>query len=72
MLALRLPKHIEEGLEALAQRTGRTKSYYARKAIVEMMEDLEDIALAEAVLKKGGKRYTMEEMRAEFPEAFAP
>lgn len=71
MLALRLPKHIEEGLEALAARTGRTKSYYARKAIVEMMEDLEDIALAEAVLAKNNRRYTWEEMAVEFPEAFA-
>lgn len=72
MLALRLPKHIEDRLTALAERTGRTKSYYARKAIVEMMEDLEDIALAEAVLAKKNRRYTLEEMAAEFPEAFTP
>lgn len=70
MLALRLPKHIEESLENLARKTGRTKSYYARKAIVEMIEDITDAANAEAILKEGGRRYSMDEFRAEFPEAF--
>ncbi len=32
MLALRLPPEIEQRLEDLARRTGRTKSYYAKKA----------------------------------------
>lgn len=35
MLALRLPPDIEERLSALAKATGRTKSYYAREAILE-------------------------------------
>mgnify|MGYP003536809500 CR=1 FL=1 len=35
MLALRLPPDIEARLEALAKKTGRTKSQYAREAIVE-------------------------------------
>ena len=30
MLALRLPEDIERRLEALAKRTGRSKSFYAR------------------------------------------
>jgi predicted transcriptional regulator len=38
MLALRLPPEIEERLDALAKRTGRSKSYYARQAILD--EDL--------------------------------
>jgi RHH-type transcriptional regulator, rel operon repressor / antitoxin RelB len=42
MLALRLPKDIEDRLNALAQRTGRTKSYYARRAIIDQLEELED------------------------------
>ena len=41
-LALRLPKEIEERLEALSRRTGRTKSFYAREAILEHLEGLED------------------------------
>jgi RHH-type rel operon transcriptional repressor/antitoxin RelB len=29
-------------LEKLAKRTGRTKSYYVREAILQHLEDLED------------------------------
>jgi RHH-type rel operon transcriptional repressor/antitoxin RelB len=47
MLALRLPPEIENRLDALAKRTGRSKSYYAREAILEYLDDLEDIYLAE-------------------------
>ena len=47
MLALRLPKEIEKRLDRLAKRTGRTKSFYARQAILEHLDDLEDIYLAE-------------------------
>ena len=43
MLALRLPPDLEARLEALARKTGRTKSYYAREAIVESIDDLEDL-----------------------------
>jgi RHH-type rel operon transcriptional repressor/antitoxin RelB len=46
MLALRLPVDIEQRLDALAKATGRTKSYYAREAILEHLDDLEDIYLA--------------------------
>ncbi len=52
MLALRLPTEIEERLEALAKATGRTKSYYAREAILEYLDDLEDIYLAEKTLEQ--------------------
>ena len=47
MLAIRLPAAIEKRLEKLAKRTGRTKTYYAREAILRHLEDLEDIYLAE-------------------------
>jgi RHH-type transcriptional regulator, rel operon repressor / antitoxin RelB len=47
MLAIRLPEEIEKRLEALAKRTGRTKTYYARQAILEHLDDLEDVYLAE-------------------------
>ncbi len=47
MLALRLPREIEDRLDALAKRTGRSKSYYAREAILEHLDDLEDVYLAE-------------------------
>lgn len=47
MLAIRLPPEIESRLEALAAATGRTKTFYAREAILEHIEDLEDVYLAE-------------------------
>jgi RHH-type rel operon transcriptional repressor/antitoxin RelB len=47
MLALRLPPDIEKRLDELARRTGRTKSFYAREAILEHIADLEDHYLAE-------------------------
>jgi RHH-type rel operon transcriptional repressor/antitoxin RelB len=47
MLAIRLPKEIEERLDVLAKETGRTKSFYVREAILEHLDDLEDIYIAE-------------------------
>ena len=35
MLALRLPPEIEKRLASLAKKTGRSKSFYAREAIVD-------------------------------------
>jgi RHH-type rel operon transcriptional repressor/antitoxin RelB len=52
MLALRLPEEIEIRLEKLAKSTGRTKSFYAREAIMEHLADLEDLYLAEKRLAK--------------------
>ncbi len=52
MLAIRLPADIESRLEALAKETGRTKTYYAREAILRYLEDLEDVYLAEAVIER--------------------
>lgn len=52
MLAIRLPQSIEERLEKLARRTGRTKTFYVREAILEHLDDLEDIYLAERALER--------------------
>jgi RHH-type rel operon transcriptional repressor/antitoxin RelB len=51
MLAIRLPDSIEKRLGRLAKRTGRTKTYYAREAILQHLEELEDIYLAEKRLE---------------------
>jgi len=51
MLAIRLPETIEQRLENLAALTGRTKTYYAREAIIEKIQDLEEIYLAEKELE---------------------
>ena len=47
MLAIRLPEEIEKRLDALAKETGRTKSFYVREAILEHLDDLEDLYIAE-------------------------
>jgi RHH-type rel operon transcriptional repressor/antitoxin RelB len=47
MLAIRFPKDIEERLEKLARSTGRTKTFYAREAILGYLDELEDLYLAE-------------------------
>ena len=52
MLAVRLPKEIEERLARLARETGRTKSYYVREALLRYLDDLEDAYLAEAAYER--------------------
>jgi RHH-type rel operon transcriptional repressor/antitoxin RelB len=52
MLAIRLPQSIEKRLEKLARRTGRTKSFYVREAILEHLDDLEDLNQAERILER--------------------
>jgi RHH-type transcriptional regulator, rel operon repressor / antitoxin RelB len=61
MLAVRLPAEIETRLENLALTTGRTKSYYVREAIMEHLNDLEDLYLAERELEgiKSGRIKTI-------------
>jgi len=62
MLALRLPPKVEKRLEALARKTGRTKSHYAKLAIVEFLEDQEDYLLAIARLEKNLPGIPIEEV----------
>jgi RHH-type rel operon transcriptional repressor/antitoxin RelB len=52
MLAIRLPEDIEARLDNLAKRTGRSKTFYAREAILEYLEDMEDLYLAEQVVSR--------------------
>lgn len=52
MLSVRLPEELEQRLEALAKATGRSKTYYVREALVEKIEYLEDLYLAEAVMER--------------------
>ena len=48
-------------LEKLARRTGRTKTFYVREAILEHLEDIEDLYLAEGALERirDGKERTI-------------
>jgi RHH-type rel operon transcriptional repressor/antitoxin RelB len=65
MLAIRLDPEIERRLELLAKKTGRTKTFYAREAILEHLEDLEDVYLATQRLERPGKTYSAEEVKHE-------
>lgn len=66
MLAIRLPEDVETRLACLARDTGRTKTFYAREAIIAHIEDLEDLYLAEKRLieyRAGrSKSYSLDEV----------
>ena len=62
MLAIRLPEDIESRLSALASKTGRTKTFYAREAILEHLSEMEDKYLALSRLENPGKRWTLDDM----------
>jgi RHH-type rel operon transcriptional repressor/antitoxin RelB len=71
MLALRLPPAIEKRLDALAKKTGRSKSFYAREAILRQIEDIEDYYLARRRLARGGPRVTLESVERRVKKAAA-
>ena len=68
MLTMRLPADIEKRLELLAKRTGRTKNFYVRQAILRHIEDLEDYYLARRRLGRKTARVTLEELEREVAE----
>ena len=65
MLAIRLDPATEERLNRLAKKTGRTKTFYAREAILEHLEDLEDIYLATQRLRRPAKTYSAKDVKRE-------
>jgi RHH-type rel operon transcriptional repressor/antitoxin RelB len=65
MLAIRLPKDIEDRLSRLAEESGRTKTALAREALLEFMDDLEDYYLAEARARKNRKVIPLSNIEAE-------
>lgn len=65
MLAIRIDKEIENRLEQLAKKTGRTKTFYAREAILEHLEDMEDYYLAVDAIQDPGNLYSADEAKRE-------
>lgn len=63
MLGVRLEPELEKRLERLAKKTGRTKSYYAKEAIRQYVEDREDYLLAVQVSKRNEKTFSLEQVR---------
>jgi RHH-type rel operon transcriptional repressor/antitoxin RelB len=68
-ISIRLSDDLSKRLQKLAERTGRTKSFYVVKAIQEHLQDLEDIYIAEErliALREGRSRtHTLEEVERE-------
>lgn len=66
MITVSLPEDLEARLEELARRTGRTKEFYVREAILEHLKDLEDYYTAAETLeriRKGEERvYSLDEV----------
>ena len=60
-VALRLPDEVSQRLKRLADRTGRSKTFYMIEAIKEHLDDLEDLYLAEQRLIdiRAGKSQTV-------------
>lgn len=47
MIAVELPSHVEQRLDRLAALTGQSKETYIHQAIVQYLEELDDIEIAE-------------------------
>ncbi len=62
MLSIRLAPEIMERLQALADSTGRTKSFYVREAILQYLEDQEDTFIAIERLENPTRRWTLDEL----------
>ena len=62
MLSIRLDPDTERRLEELAAKTGRTKSYYAREALLEHLQEMEDRYIAIERLEHPAQRWSLEDM----------
>lgn len=62
MLSIRLDPETEKRLEELAAKTGRTKSYYAREALIDHLDEMEDRYIAIERLEHPAKRWSLEDL----------
>jgi len=65
MTAVRLSEATEKRLDQLARKTGRTKSFYLRKALEQHLEDMEDYYLGMQALEKTKRVYSKQEAKRE-------
>jgi RHH-type transcriptional regulator, rel operon repressor / antitoxin RelB len=65
-ISIRLPSDLETRLQALADLTGRSKTFYVTEAIREHLSDLEDLYIAEqrVIENRAGRSrsYTLDEV----------
>lgn len=62
MLAVRLPKPLEQRLSDLAEQTHRSKSHYVKQALEEFLEEHEAHLRILARFEKQNPRITLEQM----------
>ena len=65
MLGIRLGPELEKRLKRLAKETGRSKSFYAKLAIRQYLEDREDYLLGIAALERNEPRISLEDLERE-------
>lgn len=65
LVAVRLTDDLDGRLENLKNETGRSKSYYVKKALEQYLEDREDYLLAVARMEENNPRVSYDEMRKE-------
>lgn len=63
MLSVRLDEETEKRLRRLSKKTGRSVSYYAREAVINLLEDMEDVYMAEMVLARNERVWSHEEVK---------
>jgi len=72
MIAVRLPKELEERLTALAQKSGRSKTDLVRQALLTYLEDLEDHHLAAERLESPLPSVSLEDLERSIGDPSEP
>jgi RHH-type rel operon transcriptional repressor/antitoxin RelB len=62
-LTLLIDSEIDDELSALAKMTGRDKQSLAREALIEWIEDQEDILAAQSVIAEANPSLSLEEVK---------
>jgi RHH-type rel operon transcriptional repressor/antitoxin RelB len=65
MLAIRLDKELEKQIDLLAKTRGSNRSAVVREAIIQYLEDNEDIQLAKESLIKMSSTKSLKQLRKE-------
>jgi RHH-type rel operon transcriptional repressor/antitoxin RelB len=65
MLAIRLDKELEKELDLLAKTRGSNRSAVVREAIIQYLEDNEDLELAKESLSKMSSTKSLKQLRKE-------
>ena len=65
MLAIRLDKELEKELDLLAKSRGSNRSAVVREAILQYLEDNEDLQLAKESLSKMNSTKSLRQLRKE-------